>query len=539
VSASGLWPREAPRPTRSEAERRVYAALRDNLPKGWHAWHSLRICDRANIDGEGDFVIAAPDRGLLALEVKGGQVEVRDGRWLQNGHAMKKPPRDQGLAFVNRLVGRLRDEQCAPPAYGVATCFPDVQFDRDPTQGDVEGRALGAQDLPWLAKALPELMERALPPARPPRGRWIDRLHALWGETWTPRIRLGRRARMDDEARIELDAKQIEILEYIQHNDRVLVDGGAGTGKTILACEVARRWAADGKRVLLLCFTKALGQWVGTALEGSGVHVDNVRGLARDLMVEAKLPLNEGTDGFWEELPWRAASEALPVLGSKWDAIVVDEGQDFTLGDWTLVEQCAGDGPLWAFHDAAQAFWEDREVPADLFAVRFHLPRNYRCPPHLRLVAEAYAGKPLDEVALREALARGELAVIPCPSESSVPDKVATEIDKLLSEGLQPQDIAVISLRGQSAEGSIFQREKLGRHRLVHADDPDMESHVVADTFLRFKGLERPAIIATDLRLVRDKRDVRMHIALTRALLTARVVAPRDVIEASPVLGRV
>jgi hypothetical protein len=55
---------------------------------------------------------------------------------------------------------------------------------------------------------------------------------------------------------------------------------------------------------------------------------------------------------------------------------------------------------------------------------------------------------------------------------------------------------------------------------------------VVADTFLRFEGLERPAVIVTDLRLVADMQDKRLHIALTRALATARVVAPRDVLRA-------
>jgi hypothetical protein len=51
---------------------------------------------------------------------------------------------------------------------------------------------------------------------------------------------------------------------------------------------------------------------------------------------------------------------------------------------------------------------------------------------------------------------------------------------------------------------------------------------VVADTFLRFKGLERPAVVITDLHLVKGATAVRMHIALTRALDTARVVASRD-----------
>lgn len=82
----------------------------------------------SGIFGEGDFVIAAPERGLLALEVKGGNIQQRDGRWFQNSAPMKVDPRAQGNEFVRKLVQRLKRDGCSPPAYGVGTCFPDVPF---------------------------------------------------------------------------------------------------------------------------------------------------------------------------------------------------------------------------------------------------------------------------------------------------------------------------------------------------------------------------------------------------------------------------
>jgi hypothetical protein len=60
----------------------------------------------------------------------------------------------------------------------------------------------------------------------------------------------------------------------------------------------------------------------------------------------------------------------------------------------------------------------------------------------------------------------------------------------------------------------------------VHADHPEMEERLVADTFLRWKGLERPAIIVADVPAEGLRRfGTRMHIALTRALVAARIVA--------------
>jgi len=72
----------------------------------------------------------------------------------------------------------------------------------------------------------------------------------------------------------------------------------------------------------------------------------------------------------------------------------------------------------------------------------------------------------------------------------------------------------------------------------VAADDPEMATSVVADTFLRFKGLERPAVIVTDLGgQARQQAGVRMHIALTRAFDAARIVATGEAIREDPVLA--
>jgi len=76
---------------------------------------------------------------------------------------------------------------------------------------------------------------------------------------------------------------------------------------------------------------------------------------------------------------------------------------------------------------------------------------------------ELVEGRELDRTALEAAVAKGHLAVVACPSESSVPDKVALESQRLLGEGLRPGDIAVVSLRGQPAPGAVARRDHVGR----------------------------------------------------------------------------
>lgn len=112
----GLYPREKPRTTESHAEILVYESLKAHLPAGWYAWHSLRLRENDGIFGEGDFVVADPDRGLRAVEVKSGNIEQRDGRWFQNVRAMRPIPRAQGNELVRKLISRLERDACAPSA---------------------------------------------------------------------------------------------------------------------------------------------------------------------------------------------------------------------------------------------------------------------------------------------------------------------------------------------------------------------------------------------------------------------------------------
>ena len=501
------------------------------MPAGWHGWHSLRIRDPHGYEGEGDFVLASPERGLLVLEVKGGQVEQRDGRWFQNGRPMDEPPLEQGRGYASKLVRRLRDVGCEPPAYGVGVCFPGTYVGGQPSQDNLAGIVLGKGELPYLKDALPAVMERAVPAPRAARGHWLEALHRLWGETWVPSLGLGMRAKEAQERRLRLDPVQLDVLEGILENDRVLVQGGAGSGKTLVAAEAARRLVAQGKKVLLLCFTVPLQKWLASRLEGSGVDALTVSGLAKGVVDGAGVaPTHAVIEGKepWGEVFLRAAD----LCERRWDVVIVDEAQDLQDEAWMLVSCLAEGKQLVAFHDPGQAFWSDRKPPAELFPSKARLPRQMRNPPGVNALSNKIQGLEFDAEALASAFADGAIGLVTAPSASSVPDKVAAEVDRLLSAGLEPGHIGIVSLRGQTADDAIYRLPRIGRHAFVRANDPAMESSLVADTFLRWKGLERPAIVVTDLpEGDLGQLAVRLNVALTRAMVAVRFVGSCAAIE--------
>jgi len=528
----GVHPSIAPRSTESKAERAVFDALRRQLPKGWYAWHSLAVRTADGDESEADFIIAAPGRGLLVLEVKGGQIQVNDGRWLQNGRPIERPL-DQAFRAARTIARRLEEKKIKPPPWGVCAAFPDVAFGSSSIgmPDDVATRVLSGYQLNYLNEALPELLSRALagaPVAPPSNSQWIAALHDLWGERWVPQLRLGERAVDDDAERVRIDAQQFLFLDVISSNRRVLVTGEAGTGKTLLAREAAVRAAATGKRALLLCFTEALAHWLAEGLRDSGVKVSALYPYAAEILTRAAKPIPEQKDrAFWDQVLERALGEGHEgIAAQNWDVVILDEAQDLDDGSWLFVLELArGERSLWAFCDPSQKFWGDRSIP-DCGWTNIPLRRAYRSHDSILNLARLYQGLDADLDSIRGGVAEGRIGV--ASTTGALDDALNKEIGKLCAEQFSPGQIAIVSAVGRQKNPTVATRDKLGPYRLVRADSPESASNLVADTFLRIKGLEKRAVIVTDLSLIgpsyEKTRQTRMYIAITRAQDAVRFV---------------
>jgi hypothetical protein len=536
VRAGLIYPVDGPRPTASTAERKLYAALKAQLPESWRAWHSLRLWSARARESEGDFVIGIPKRGMLVLEVKGGRIELVGGRWMQNSRELEVAPRQQAQGFARALIAAIQARGAKPPPWEIVCAFPDTEFSEGPKAGDVSGLVLGERELAWLGQSLPALAERALANRPGPlNDSWMDKVHELWGETWVPRVSLSDRRGDAEHRRIALDVEQLAILDLAGGNLRALVEGGAGTGKTVIARELLCRQARAGKRTLYLCFTDALALAVARGLEAEHpavpIRASAIRRYARDLVVTAGQVTPAPTREFWNEVVLQAACDALPPIEERPDLVVVDEAQDLEPSDWLLVEALVGNRGLWAFGDARQRFWRDRAVPEALFATaaRLTLEHQQRNPAELAAFALSYVEEPParsrpDPAVLRLSVAR----------DGNVLDRVRHELDVLRKDGARPEDIAVLTLAGRE-KSRLVALAALGSQRLVPADAPDTDERTIADTFLRFKGLDRPFIIITELvQGSTMSYETRMHIALTRATVGAVIVCDDAAVQRDP-----
>ena len=137
-------------------------------------------------------------------------------------------------------------------------------------------------------------------------------------------------------------------------------------------------------------------------------------------------------------------------------------------------------------------------------------------------------------------VADGTIKVIVCgDTEAEDHEAAGREIRTLKAEGFAASDIAVVSLRGMMYLGNIMHQKELGGCELAQATDLAGRDRVVCDTFLRYKGLERPVVIIADVKTEAERYNVRMNIAVSRAFGVLRVVLPRRELEKDGVLRRV
>lgn len=548
-------------PDTPSSERRIFQLLeQDPQTITWTVLHSLGLSRRgAKPYGEIDFLMMVPGEGVLCLEVKGGRVGCRNGVWYTRDrhgieHALARSPfqqaRDGMFGLREAVCSKFNSAHAAPRLlYASAVTFPDVAapplspgFERwevidadDLTHGISEAvvRAFRGTSLRLAGSDRRQLATTSV----------LNELRAFLRPDFD--VGLARRATIarSEERVLRLTEEQYDVLDLFERNHRCLIEGAAGTGKTALGMEFARRMSQRGMKILFICYNRLLGEWLereAAAFPGADIRAGSFHRIIRDIILSS----SHATEFLAAERSGRNSdrlsdlfSVVYPLYGllavseteNRPDLLIVDEAQDLLARDVLDVLNAwlihGIDGGRWVMLGdfTRQAIFgsgtSEPAVAAQFETYNAHfttatLRRNCR---NTRRIGE--------ETAL---LSGFESLPYRLDSSNCLPvdyrywkdvaherHRLTDVLDSLLRDGIQPEDILILSHRKfeQSAARDLPGHNVIPVDTLQHGS-----SSIRFCTIQAFKGLESPVVIVCDIDSLENEHDrALIYVAMSRA----------------------
>lgn len=487
--AARCFPAEMEQVDGKRGEWAVWGLLRRELPDGVTLLHSAKIPTGPS-GREIDFLVAWPGVGIGVIEVKGGTVtcDEHDQWWSQRDGKSKRIENPMAqVESARHELARFLEQRRAQGANAriqhlVVMPHTVVPAGFDPSECP-RAQVVDKEQLPQLVDRL-----RALVEAGAGHSLLADAAAAELVRLFVQELAADpQAAAVEHEQRADQMAmQQADVLDLLSRQKRFTIIGGAGTGKTVLALEQTRRLAQDGKRVALLCYSRGLGRYLQQQAATWKKQPAFV-GLFHDLAIGWGAPEGRGSVYYEAVLP-RYLGEAARGRADLFDAVVVDEAQDF--GDlwWPSLLECLRDkenGGIFVFMDEDQRVFQ-RHGAAPVDGEPFPLRRNFR---NTKRIAQTF-GSLASESPRFHGREGTRVRFIQCATEEALA-RADDAVDALL-DVWEPHQVALLTTRHRHPE----QVAQVERHGPVDYWDAYFDQEdVFYSSVSGFKGLERTCVV--------------------------------------------
>jgi hypothetical protein len=562
----------------NKTEQKLAALFVSALPQSYQVLANVELYPAEDswddIRGEADFVIFHPQAGVIVLEVKGGSLTFNKDlhRWeaiyLNGSQSKVVDPFEQARLHAAAVSHTLIHSPMTRPyasQYHVsyAVWAPYMHWEKDNLSAASEAipdyTLLDKSDLQQPEAALMRVCRRFSQDSY--RVSSDNSSHsetaALSEEAISAAVSTLERTdkikypslhplHEDGYAIARLTRYQSEYIDSFFKTVELAIPGAAGTGKTVLAIEMAWRLAQHGSEVLLLCSNPFLVPWIEEKLIRKNLsmteqqvreHIE-IHDITSLCEVVARKIGSSQTFAQWKRTLTPAqflhrSMSALRKSNALYDAIIIDEGQEITAELWSAIKELKRPGPrgrTYFFYDEAQRETSEKwTVPIASTRVMVPLKDNVRNTQHIfDLMMKFYVGGD-------SPTCHGPLGSPPTYVETmnlggrhEKVDAEALALESQLNElvehkHIHPEDILIVTCRAQK-QSRWFKTPSLGRHQLTWRSDGRTTGHVAVSTIRSAKGLERKCVILTELDGLDEIRDPvarqkKLYIAISRALL--------------------
>jgi hypothetical protein len=492
-------------------ESQVFQILRE-LPDQFSVIYSKKFKGgkTSKEEAEIDFLIFDGKKNLICLEVKGGEIAYSgpERAWYQNGTRMEKAPDWQASSGCRAVI-----EFLGKDASGVnvnwALAFP--QCSRPAGSGGIAEvpieLILDATDLINPEAAITKICEYNVARiGRPGVNRFqasniLERLLRSVGFI----TKIGIRLIQEGNQLVKATDQQLEILDDLELNPRTAVMGYAGTGKTIIATEFAKRMSERGHKVLLLFYNRMVANSVRYGLgRDSTIGCATFHSLARSYIESSdaawwKTNGKKDDQEFWETDAPLKMLEVLETEAPKYDVIIVDEGQDFK-AEWfdTLEKLLIPDvkSHYVVFYDGNQDIfgrWSSLPWQPDAYTKRI-LRKN--CRNTKAIINYLNEIIPSEMVGFENSPAGHPVQFKTTSNQKEETELIRNDIASFLKEGVNPGNI-VILINQPMIESAVTSIKKIGRYPVEwmgRTYRPDL-ARIQVTNIRNFKGLEADVVL--------------------------------------------
>lgn len=495
-----MIPAECDLTRRPMSERIVFDAIKKNLSDEWHVFHSFdyvtRDLNRKRWDGEIDFLLYHPEKGMLVIEVKGGAISYRNGQWYQEDRPVD--PVEQAKRNKYAVMRLLQDSlhRAIPMKFAHCVCFPSCGV-QEVWPAEAQEIVLTGDGLPYIEHFASKVLEDTQIPANLRGTVPVEDVLRVLSPVFEYGKKLSERISIEEKQFFLFTEQQCAILDALENFPRLQVRGCAGSGKTIMAIKKAERLAEQGANVLLLCFNQLLAEHLQREVKG---HPSIKAAAFFEFCIEL-LKIPEDQVGKYRNNP-RLYSEVLPKLLKDYlyktclcyDALVVDEGQDFTPEAWDVISLLvAEDSPFYIFYDPDQnIFTKELKLP-DFGIPPVQLTKNCR---NTKKIFEALKPYQSTASAILETAPEGADVHVLHGDSRQILER---ELERLtMTEQVPLQDIVILG--GHSLEHtSIGADPDVGRFHIVNRAAKIGAMEIAYFTYMKYKGCESKVVILLDV----------------------------------------